>query len=80
MTLVAISDEIGDSTGSVDATVDGPAVTILFNVHYVAQALATIDTPEVVLELNNAQAPGRMSPMGHTETCAHILMPLYSRG
>ena len=80
VTMVATNDEMGDSTGTVDATVDGPAVTILFNVKYVAQALATIDTPEVVLELNSAQSPGRMSPMGYTSTCAHILMPLYSRG
>lgn len=77
--VIATNDELGDSSGTVDATVDGPAVTILFNVKYLADALSTIDTPEVVLSLNSNQSPGMMQPQGNTDYL-HILMPLYSRG
>jgi DNA polymerase III subunit beta len=79
VTLQATNDELGDSTGTVDATVDGPAVNILFNIKYLNDVLGVIDTPEVVLELNTAQSPGLVKPMG-SENYLYVIMPLYSRG
>ena len=79
VTLQATNDEIGDATGTVDATVDGPEVTILFNIKYLNDVLAVITTPEVVLELSTAQLPGVVKPMG-IDNYTYVIMPLYSRG
>jgi DNA polymerase-3 subunit beta len=79
VTLQATNDELGDSTGTVDATVDGPEVTILFNIKYLSDVLAVIDTPEVTLELNASQSPGLVRPLG-TDGYLYVIMPLYSRG
>lgn len=79
VTLQATNDELGDSTGTVDATVDGPAVNILFNIKYLNDVLNIIDTPEVVFELNTAQTPGVVKPIG-ADSYVYVIMPLYSRG
>jgi DNA polymerase-3 subunit beta len=79
VTLQATNDELGDSTGTVDATVDGPGVNILFNIKYLNDVLAVIDTPEVVFELNTAQTPGVVKPLG-ADNYTYVIMPLYSRG
>lgn len=79
VTLQATNDELGDSTGTVDATVDGPAVNILFNIKYLNDVLAVIDTPEVTLELKTSQSPGLVKPLGN-EQYLYVIMPLYSRG
>ena len=79
VTLQATNDELGDSTGTVDATVDGPAVNILFNIKYLIDVLGVIDTPEVALELNTAQSPGLVKPLGNDQYL-YVIMPLYSRG
>ncbi len=79
VTLQATNDELGDSTGTVDATVDGPAVNILFNIKYLSDVLAVIDTPEISLELNTSQSPGLVRPLGNDDYL-YVIMPLYSRG
>jgi len=78
VTLQAANDELGDATGTVDATVDGPEVTILFNIKYLNDVLGVINTPEVVFELNTAQTPGVVKPMG-IENYTYVIMPLYNR-
>jgi DNA polymerase III subunit beta len=79
VTLQATNDELGDSTGTVDATVDGPAVNILFNIKYLSDVLAVIDTPEITLELKSSQSPGLVRPLGNDDYL-YVIMPLYSRG
>ncbi len=78
VTLQATNDEIGDATGTVDATVDGPGMEILFNIKYLSDMLGVIDTPEVAFELNNGQSPGVLRPQG-AENYTYIVMPLHSR-
>jgi DNA polymerase-3 subunit beta len=79
VTLQATSDDVGDATGTVDATVDGPEVSILFNVRYMNDVLGVISTPEVIFELNTAQTPGVVKPMG-SDGYVYVIMPLYNRG
>jgi DNA polymerase III subunit beta len=79
VTLQATNDELGDATGTVDATVDGPEVSILFNIKYLSEVLGVISTPEVILELNTSQQPGVIKPMGNDDY-VYVIMPLYSRG
>ncbi|HKD75203.1 MAG TPA: DNA polymerase III subunit beta, partial [Ktedonobacterales bacterium] len=79
VTLQATNDELGDATGTVDATVDGPEVNILFNIKYLNDVLAVISTPEIALELDTAQKPGVVRPMG-ADNYTYVIMPLYSRG
>lgn len=78
VTLQATNDELGDATGTVDATVDGPEVTILFNIKYLNDVLGVVSTPEVVFELNSAQTPGVVKPQGN-DNYTYVIMPLYSR-
>ncbi len=78
VTLQATNDELGDATGTLDATVDGPEVTILFNIKYLNDVLAVISTPEITLELNTPQTPGVIKPLG-MDSYVYVIMPLYSR-
>jgi DNA polymerase-3 subunit beta len=78
VTLQATNDELGDATDTVDATVDGPSVTILFNIKYLNDVLSVVGTPEIALELNTAQTPGVVKPLGD-DSYVYVIMPLYSR-
>ncbi len=64
ITIEATAEELGDNVSTVNATVDGPELEIIFNVKYLGDVLATIGTPEVTLDASSAIKPGVLKPIG----------------
>lgn len=58
-----------------EVTVNGPTVSILLNHAYLADALATIPTQQVALEVLDAHHPVTIKPVGPVDG-RHIIMPL----
>ena len=78
LTLDAMAEDVGDATGSIEASIDGPALKMTFNAKYIAEALAAIDTPEVVLELTMSTHPGVLKPVGAGSlNQLYVVMPMH---
>ncbi len=75
LTLEANAEDLGDNTATINAAVDGPDVQIIFNVKYLAEVLAIMDTPEVSLELNSPSNPGVVRPVGSADY-TYVIMPM----
>jgi DNA polymerase-3 subunit beta len=76
MEISATSEETGSNDSKIDATVEGNAVLIAFNVRYLREALEIMKTSNVTLETTAAAAPGLMRPMGN-EDFLHVIMPMH---
>jgi DNA polymerase III subunit beta len=77
LTLSATAEELGDATDTVDASVDGQGMEIIFNVKYLTEVLAVLDTPEVALELNGPTSPGVIKPVA-TTAYTYVVMPMHN--
>jgi DNA polymerase III subunit beta len=77
VTLSATAEELGDATDTVDGSVDGPGMEIIFNVKYLTDVLGVLDTPEVALELNGDKSPGVVKPVGPAEY-TYVVMPMHN--
>jgi DNA polymerase-3 subunit beta len=75
LTLESNAEDLGDNTATINAAVDGPDVQIIFNVKYLAEVLAIMDTPEVSLELNSPSNPGVVRPVGSADY-TYVIMPM----
>lgn len=76
VTVEATAEDLGDNVGTINAAVDGPELQIIFNVKYLADVLAVIDTPEVALEVTSATRPGVIRPVGPAEY-TYVIMPMH---
>ncbi|HEY0756443.1 MAG TPA: DNA polymerase III subunit beta [Ktedonobacteraceae bacterium] len=76
ITIEATAEDLGDNVSTVNATVDGPELQVIFNVKYLADVLSTIGTPEVVLEATSATKPGVLKPVGSND-CTYVIMPMH---
>jgi DNA polymerase-3 subunit beta len=72
----AVAAETGSNETSVDATVEGTATDIAFNVRFLVDVLGVIGTPNVALETTSASAPGVIRPVGR-EDFLHVIMPMH---
>ena len=72
----AQSDETGSNEAKVDATVEGDAVLIAFNVRYLREVLDVVKEPNVALETSAATAPGVLRQMGD-DRFLHVIMPMH---
>ena len=73
--VVTASAEVGDSTGEVEATVEGDATTIAFNARYLNDVLGNVHADRFSLELNGPLAPGVFRPVGDDDY-VHVVMPV----
>jgi DNA polymerase-3 subunit beta len=76
ITIEATAEDLGDNVSTVNATVDGPELQVIFNVKYLADVLSTIGTPEVALEATSATKPGVLKPVGSND-CTYVIMPMH---
>ena len=77
-TIAATSAETGDNVAQVDASVDGDAVEIAFNVKYMTEVLNVITTPQVALETRSPMEPGVIKPVGEEKSgFLHVIMPMH---
>lgn len=69
------SQEKGDAEAPVDATIEGNAVEISFNIRYMIEVLNVIREEQVVLETSGPTAPGVIRPAGRDDFI-HVIMPM----
>jgi DNA polymerase-3 subunit beta len=74
--ITATAAETGSNETMVDATVDGSAIDIAFNVRFLVEVLNVIDTPNVAMETNSTSSPGVIKPVGR-EDFLHVVMPMH---
>ena len=75
--LQATAEEVGDTVTTLEAAVDGNGLEIIFNVKYLTDVLAVLETPEVALELNSPQQPGVVKPIGAGDY-TYVIMPMHN--
>jgi DNA polymerase III subunit beta len=79
VTLAANADDLGDAMEPLVAAVDGAGLEVIFNVKYLTDVLAVIDTEEVALELNSPDKPGVVKPNGASGgDYLYIIMPMHN--
>ncbi len=74
----ATAAETGAGETVIDATVEGPAIEIAFNVKYLVDVLTVVNTPNVALETTGPASPGVIRPVGRDDFI-HVIMPMHSR-
>ncbi|MFB3885638.1 MAG: DNA polymerase III subunit beta [Thermodesulfobacteriota bacterium] len=76
--LSSYHQDFGDAKEEVEVAYDGPALEIGFNARYLIEALNTIDTEEVVMELKDEGSPGILKPSSSLEPSDQlcIIMPM----
>lgn len=72
----ATSAETGDDVSELDASIEGEAVDIAFNVRYLIDLLSVIGNPQVVLNTISSSRPGVFRPLGD-ENFTHVVMPMH---
>ncbi len=75
LTIEATAEDVGNNVSTINAAVDGPEQQIIFNVKYLADVLAVMDTPEVALEVTSAARPGVVRPVGSADY-TYVIMPM----
>jgi len=78
VTIAATSAELGDNVGEIDASIEGDAVEIAFNVKYLIDVLSVMDSAQVVLETTTSSSPGVIKPVGDVDF-VHVIMPMHVR-
>ncbi len=76
LTISARSEEIGDDTGEIDATVTGDEAKIAFNGKYLVDVLSVLSEEKVALETTNPSSPGVIRPVGE-DKYVHVVMPMF---
>jgi len=70
------SEETGFNQTDMDANIEGPGLTIAFNVGFLREVLDVIKTPNVILENNTETSPGVLRPVGE-DNFLHVIMPMH---
>ena len=78
VTIAATSAELGDNVGEIDASIEGDAVEIAFNVKYLIDVLSVMDSAQVTLETTTSSSPGVIKPVGDVDF-VHVIMPMHVR-
>jgi DNA polymerase-3 subunit beta len=74
----AQSNEMGDNTSMIDATIEGNGVEISFNIRYLIDVLNVLHDDQILLETNTASDPGVIKPLGRDEReeFLYVIMPM----
>ncbi|BCL82540.1 DNA polymerase III subunit beta [Ktedonobacteria bacterium brp13] len=75
LTLESTAEDIGNNITTINAAVDGAEQEIIFNVKYLSEVLAILDTPEVALEVISAGRPGVVKPVSPADY-TYVIMPM----
>ena len=78
LTISANAAEVGTNTGEIDGAIQGEGGQIALNVALLAEAIATIATPQLALEIQSPLHPAVFTPIG-AEGYIHIMTPMTVR-
>ncbi len=70
------SEETGFNQTEVDASIEGNALLVAFNVRFLREVLDVIHTPNTALETTVETSPGILRPVGE-ENFLHVIMPMH---
>jgi DNA polymerase-3 subunit beta len=73
--IIGLSAERGDNEGMLDASVEGEALNISFNIKYLIDVLNVIPDQRVVFESNGPAQPGVIRPEGKDDFVS-VIMPM----
>ena len=73
--LSANASEVGDNTTEIECIVGGKPTQIALNAKYLAEVVGAIQTEQIAMELQTAQSPAVIKPVG-SEGYVHIIMPM----
>jgi DNA polymerase-3 subunit beta len=76
LTIEASSEDLGDTVSTLEASVAGEEMRLIFNATYLQEVLAAIPTPEVVLEGLGITKPGVFRPVGAPDS-TYVVMPMH---
>jgi DNA polymerase-3 subunit beta len=76
VTISGHSEETGFNETVVDASIEGPALLVAFNVRFMREVLDVIKTPDVALETSADTSPGVIHPVGE-DSFLHVIMPMH---
>jgi DNA polymerase-3 subunit beta len=74
--LSATAEQTGSSEIAVDASIDGTALLIAFNVRYLREVLEVVKSANVSLETNAANTPAMIKMVGD-DRFLHVIMPMH---
>ncbi len=74
--ISAQSEETGKTEVNLEASVEGEALLIAFNVRFLREVLEVIKTPSVAIEMIANNAPGLVRPVGE-DNFQHVIMPMH---
>ncbi|WP_162179596.1 DNA polymerase III subunit beta [Thermogemmatispora carboxidivorans] len=77
VTIEATAEDLGDTTSTLNAAVDGEEIQIIFNVDYLVDVLNVLDAPEVALEVTSPMRPGVLRPVDATDY-TYVIMPMHT--
>jgi len=69
------SQEKGDAQAPLDASIEGEAVEVSFNIRYLIEVLNVIREDQVILEMSGPTSPGVVRPAGRDDF-VHVIMPM----
>jgi DNA polymerase-3 subunit beta len=69
------SQEKGDAEAPIDASIEGEAIEVAFNIRYLIDVLSVIREEQVVLETSGPTSPGVVRPAGRDDFI-HVIMPM----
>ena len=74
----AQSNEMGNNDSMIDASIDGDAVEIAFNIRFLIDVLNVLRDDQIVLETNTSADPGVVRPLGRDEAdqFLYVIMPM----
>lgn len=74
--ISAQTEETGKSDISVEASIEGSALLIAFNVKFLREVLDVVHAPNVSLDTNANNSPGVIRPVGD-DNFVHVIMPMH---
>ncbi|WP_376796733.1 DNA polymerase III subunit beta [Thermogemmatispora sp.] len=77
VTIEATAEDLGDTTSTLNAVVDGEEIQIIFNVDYLVDVLNVLDAPEIALEVTSPMRPGVLRPVDATNY-TYVIMPMHT--
>lgn len=72
----ATSAETGEDVSEIDASVEGEALEIAFNVNYLIDMLSVTNSSQVALDTTSSSSPGVIRPVGE-DGFTHVIMPMH---
>ncbi len=71
----ALNDQLGESKTFVEGKIEGEKNQIIFNYHYLLDALSSLNDSEIIIKINNPETPGLLIPTKRSDYL-YIIMPI----